>query len=252
MLFVFQRKTDARRSQGAFTLAELLVVVAVTAVLASLLLPALSGAKEKSRRAVCQNNMHQFLYAISMYANDHSENLPSSADNYGYYNSICLSDFTYTNFVTDYLDGGSAVMYCPNIDYDGITNHGKSGYLIGYNYLSTAIVTTGKGPDYWVGITKLTGPGTNELLADANYWSSQAIGDSGSSIQMAPHTSMGSAMNSMSTAARTSSATAPPTSKSLGSKGGNIGRADMSVTWKAIENMGQYPASNLSDAEGNW
>jgi len=250
MLFVFQRKTDTRGAQGAFTLVELLVVVAVTAVLASLLLPALSSAKEKSSRAVCQNNMHQFLNALSMYASDHSEKLPSSADNYGYYHSIRLSDYTFTNFVGDYLEGVSGVMYCPNIDYDGITNHDKYGYLIGYSYLATEIVTTEKGPDYWVGITKLNGPGPTEILADANYWSSQTIGDTGISLQMAPHTSMGSAMNKLSSTART--ATAPPNSRSLGSKGGNIGRADMSVTWKSINNMGQYPASSISDAEGNW
>jgi type II secretory pathway pseudopilin PulG len=249
MLLVFQRKNDGCRAR-AFTLVELTVVVAITVILASLLLPALSGAKEKSARAVCKSNMREVLLGLSMYANNYSENLPSSADNYNYYHSIRLSDMVFTNFVNDYLDRGSAVLYCPNIDYEGLTNHDKYGYIIGYSYLATAIITTEKGPDYWVGIVNLKGPGTNELLADANYWSSQSVGDTGFSLQMAPHTAMGPNLNQMSTTSR--SAAAPPSSQSLGARGGNIGRADMSVTWKSLENMGQYQASSLGDAEGNW
>jgi hypothetical protein len=116
--------------------------------------------------------------------------------------------------------------------------------------LAVAIITTEKGPDYWVGITKLNGPGTNEIFADANYWSSQPIANTGISIQLAPHTTVGLALNQTSTASR--SAAGPPNSKALGGKGGNIGRADMSVTWKSMNNMGQYPASDQSDAQGNW
>ena len=249
MLLVFQRKNDERRTR-AFTLVELTVVVAITVVLASLLLPALSGAREKSARAVCKNNMRMVLLGLRMYGDNYSDNLPSSADNYNYYHSIRLSDMVFTNFVNDYLDRGAGVLYCPNIDYQGVTNHDKYGYLIGYSYLATAIITTEKGPDYWVGITKFDGKGTNELLADANYWSSQSVGNTGFSLQMAPHTSMGPNLNQMSTASR--SAAAPPSSQTLGARGGNIGRADMSVTWKSLENMGQYQASSLGDAEGNW
>ena len=58
-----------------FTLIELLVVTATLAILAAFLLPVLSQAKGKARRAVCLNNLHQINLATRMYAEDHNDAL---------------------------------------------------------------------------------------------------------------------------------------------------------------------------------
>ena len=65
-----------RPSRAAFTLVELLTVVAMIAVLASLLLTALSSAGKKARTAVSTSNLRQIALAINMYLDDHEKRPP--------------------------------------------------------------------------------------------------------------------------------------------------------------------------------
>lgn len=61
---------------GAFTLLELLVVVAIIAVLTCLLLPVFRSTRAKARTAFCLNNLRQWGMAVQLYAADHQLSLP--------------------------------------------------------------------------------------------------------------------------------------------------------------------------------
>jgi prepilin-type N-terminal cleavage/methylation domain-containing protein len=256
------RWTERRRvSSAGFTLLELVVVVAIAGVLMALLLPALSSAKEKSRRSVCGQNIRQDLTALTMYgADDEQGRLPPATDNKGAYHSIRLSDFTFTNLVANYLADESNSFYCPNLVYATGKMGGYDpsvGYTIGYSYLAAqGLPLTPRGPGQdWTG--PLKADETGEVIADANYWSTK----SSQLMSVAPHTASGSIVATQAAAGsgiQPASAFQAPgaSSTAIGAAGGNIGSLNGSVIWQPIHSMKEYPAAveldGSSGAFGNW
>lgn len=60
-------------SQGAFTLTELMVILAIVAILGGLLFPALAATHDRSNRALCQSNLRQIAVAVTQYAGENND-----------------------------------------------------------------------------------------------------------------------------------------------------------------------------------
>jgi len=69
-------RSSTASSRNAFTLVELLVVIAMIGVLAALLLPALARAKNRAFAIQCLNNNRQLMLAWRLYSDDHQDRLP--------------------------------------------------------------------------------------------------------------------------------------------------------------------------------
>lgn len=70
------RRTAGKPGAGAFSLLELLCVIAIIGLLAALLLPALNQAKARAKRIQCVENLHQLGIAFQSFAHDHNDQFP--------------------------------------------------------------------------------------------------------------------------------------------------------------------------------
>ena len=104
-----------RSGKNAFTLMELLAVIAIIGILAALLLPVLSRSKAQARRTTCLNNLRQINLALQLYAGANDDILPAAPNT-----------AAYTAFVTNHF----AVFY--------------KGLVKGYAGLPRRIVVTGQ------------------------------------------------------------------------------------------------------------
>jgi prepilin-type N-terminal cleavage/methylation domain-containing protein len=87
------------RPRCAFTLVELLVVIALIATLAGLLLPALSADKGQAKRTACMNNLGQLSLGLRMYCDDSEDTLPGTRGD----SITAYSYFSFRSLVQSYV-----------------------------------------------------------------------------------------------------------------------------------------------------
>lgn len=113
-------ETIPNKAKAKFTLVELLVVVAVIAILASLLLPALSKARDNAKAILCASNLKQTNLHVLNYAEDHLGYRPHAYDGSRYWNSLLVSK--------DYMRWDNTIQ-CPSYNPQKIT--GITFYMYG-------------------------------------------------------------------------------------------------------------------------
>jgi prepilin-type N-terminal cleavage/methylation domain-containing protein/prepilin-type processing-associated H-X9-DG protein len=109
-LSVRDGETSWKHVLRGFTLIELLVVVAIIGILAGLLLPSLSAAKERGKSAACVNNLRQIGLAIQMYWDDHHGNIAALSGIFPNWSNTNDATRAWTQEVMPYLQSPKVLL----------------------------------------------------------------------------------------------------------------------------------------------
>ncbi|MDD2709405.1 MAG: prepilin-type N-terminal cleavage/methylation domain-containing protein [Verrucomicrobiae bacterium] len=178
-----ERKFFAHASPGpvreAFTLIELLTVIALISILMALLSPALKNARDKAKQISCMNNLRQIGNAVNMYANDNNGWLPHGGDAYATMSSgsnkswkQLLAAYLNVNLMTKHnLEHG--ILQCPGLKNAGCGNaaYGDGGFYGGYGWNFQNLGwndTVQDGCVSWVNLSQIGNPSQVIMAGDTS------------------------------------------------------------------------------------
>ncbi len=177
---------DCRRN---FTLVELLIVIAIISVLASMLLPALNQAREMARSSACMNNQKQAGMALLMYADQSQGWIPPVKT--GSWTKSLMHYLWDTNLIAEGVIGKNSVMQCPSSPEAGKwcaepTNPSKLDVARTYGIIQLAtsdgtptgtarpgytnsLTIGGVTYAYWWNLYQIRSPSMQPVLTDSQY-----------------------------------------------------------------------------------
>lgn len=222
-------------TRDGFTLIELLVVIAIIAILAAMLLPALSKAKESSKRTLCKNNERQIILTMLMYSGENQGKFPNGVrDNLFEHFSFIHSD------VYKYLQQAGSMptnsITCPN-KRDWYRFEPGVGHRLGFYFLfghSTDRDKRERGiaskePSAWDSPVKDIDDPRWPMIADVI-----EKGTVNPNVTSAPHGPTGPVRSRPGQL---------PEPIAIRSQGGNVGLLDGSVSWKPQAQMREHYAT---------
>ncbi|MCS7224145.1 MAG: DUF1559 domain-containing protein [Armatimonadetes bacterium] len=113
--------------QQGFTLVELLVVIGIIAILASILFPVFSRAREKARQAACLSNLRQQGMAVSLYVQDYEAYPPFSFVTHGL-------PYRWYDQIISYAARTDGLFVCPTAPRKWTFGQAGRNGVYGYNY----------------------------------------------------------------------------------------------------------------------